>query len=145
MEGKYRPQNLGQKEYNELGTTLILMLRTCRPIFGLGKAVILDSKCFVAKGIIDLEAKGVYAGDLIKNQRYWTKRVHGELIDNKVEDKEFDDVGILEARTQDIRLFQIFCIKELYYAMNMMASWTKLDELEGEKTKRYLIEISGTK
>ena len=34
MEGKYFPQQLFKKEYDELGKTVSLMLRMCRPIFG---------------------------------------------------------------------------------------------------------------
>ena len=49
------------------------MLRVCRPIFRSGKAVSLDSIFCVAKGITDLEAKGVYVEALIKNQHYWPK------------------------------------------------------------------------
>ena len=41
MEGKYFPQLLGQKEYNDSGKTISLMLRMCRPIFQSGKAVVL--------------------------------------------------------------------------------------------------------
>ena len=33
VEGKYHLQQIGKKEYNELGKTLILMLSMCRPIF----------------------------------------------------------------------------------------------------------------
>ena len=36
-------------------------------------------------------------------------------------------------------------MKEPDYVMNIMASRMKLDELEGERTRRYLIDISGTK
>ena len=45
------------------------MLRMCRPIFGSGKDVVLDSRFCVAKIITELGAKGVYAGYTVKNQR----------------------------------------------------------------------------
>ena len=77
MEGKYRPQQLGQKEYYELGKIVSLMLGMCRPIFGTGKDVVLDSSFCVAKCIIELEAKRVYAEALTKKWRYWTNRVPG--------------------------------------------------------------------
>ena len=70
MEGKYIPQPLGQKEYNKLGETESLLSRMCRTIFGSGKAVVLDSDFFVAKGITELESKGVYEIALIKKRRY---------------------------------------------------------------------------
>ena len=42
------------------------MLRMCRPIFGSGKSIVLDSGICVAKGIKYLEEKGVYALALVK-------------------------------------------------------------------------------
>ena len=50
-EDKDRPRLLGKKEYNKLGKTESLILIMCRPIFGLGKAVVLYSGLCVAKGI----------------------------------------------------------------------------------------------
>ena len=49
------------------------MVRMCRPTFVLSKAVVLGSIFFVAKGITDIEAKGMYVGDLIKKRSYWSK------------------------------------------------------------------------
>ena len=45
------------------------MLRMRIPIFGSGKAVVLDSGFCVAKGITDIEAKGVYTTALINKRR----------------------------------------------------------------------------
>ena len=52
---------------------------------------------------------------------------------------------MLEARTEDNNLFRIFCMKEPYYVMKVMASWITLDELEGTKTRIYFICSSGMK
>ena len=41
MEGKYRPQQVDQKEYSYLGGNVSLMLRMCKPIFETGKSVVL--------------------------------------------------------------------------------------------------------
>ena len=57
------------------------MLRMCRPIFGSGKVVVLESGFSVINGITYLEDKGIYASSLIKKQRYWPKEVPGDLID----------------------------------------------------------------
>ena len=51
VKDKDLPQQLGQKEYNELGKAASLMLRMCRPIFVSEKAVVLDSEFCFAKGI----------------------------------------------------------------------------------------------
>ena len=68
-EEKDLHQPLGQKEYNELGKTVSLMLRVYRPIFGSGKDFVLDSGFCVAKSITELKAKGVYTADLTKKRR----------------------------------------------------------------------------
>ena len=80
LEGKDCHQHLGLKK-NELGTTVFLMLRMCRPIFGSGKADFLDSWFCVAKGITEIKEKGLYAEALIKKRRYWVNRVPSDLID----------------------------------------------------------------
>ena len=59
----------------------------CRPIFGSGKAIVLDSRFFVAKGITEIKSKGVYVADMIDNWCYWTKVVPGDLIGAYFEDK----------------------------------------------------------
>ena len=136
VEGKDRPPQLGPKEGAELGATVGLMLRMCQPIFGTGKAVVLDSGFCVAKGIVALEAKGVFAGALIKKRRYWPKGVPGALIDEHFENMEVGDVDMVMAATEEGKPFKIFCFKEPDYVMKIMASWMTLDELEGANTKR---------
>ena len=97
-------QKLIQKEYDELGKAVSLMLRMCRPIFRTGKDVVLDSGFCVSKGIKEIETKGVYVGDLTKKQCYQPKGVPGDIIDTQSQYKEVGDVRILEARTQDTKL-----------------------------------------
>ena len=121
------------------------MFRMCRPIFGSGQAVVLDIGFFYAKGITELEAKGVHAAALNKKLRYWPKGVTGDLIDNQFEDKEVGDVGMVEARDEDNKLYKIFCMKYPDYVMKITASWKTLVQLEGARTRRYFIDISGTK
>ena len=109
-----------------------LMLRVCKPIFGTGKAVVLDSIFFVSKGITKLESKFVYVGSLINKWRYWPKLVHEDLIDTHFQDSMVGDVDMLEAKTQENKTFRIFFMKELDCVMMMMASWIILDDIEGE-------------
>jgi hypothetical protein len=136
VEGKDRPQQLGPKEGAELGATVGLMLRMCEPIFGTGKAVVLDSGFCVAKGIVALEAKGVYASALIKKPPYWPKGVPGRAIDEHFADKDIGDVDMLEAKTEEGKPFRIYCFKEPDYVMKIMATWMTLDELEDAPTRR---------
>ena len=105
----------------------------------------MDSGFCVAKGIIEIKAKGVCAEALTNTRIYWLKGVHGDLIDTHFEDKEVSDVGMIEARTKDNKLFKIFLMKYPDYVKGIIAIWVALDELEGEKTRRYFIDSSGTK
>ena len=52
---------------------------------------------------------------------------------------------MIEARTEDNKLFEMFCMKDMDCAMKIMASWMTLDELDSARTRRYFIDISGTK
>ena len=121
------------------------MLRICRHIFVSGKAVVLHSELFVAKGIIELKDKGLYAEAIIKRQFYCPKVVPGGIIDTYFEYKEVSYVVMIEARTEDNKLFKIFCMKEPDCVMKIMASWMAIDELEGARTRKYFIDISSTK
>ena len=56
------------------------MLRMCRPIFGTGKAVVLEGWFCVVNGIVEIESKGVYAGSLIKKHLYWKTDFMGILL-----------------------------------------------------------------
>ena len=52
---------------------------------------------------------------------------------------------MIDVRTEDNKLFKIFCMKYPDYVMKIVASWITLDELEGARTRRYFIDSSGTK
>ena len=145
VEGKYCPQQIGKKEYNQLGKMLSLMLSMCRPIFGSSKAVVLNIGFLVVKGIKQLESKGVYSGALIKKRCYCQKGVLWDIIYAHFEDKEVGYIVMVEARIQDNKLFKIFCMKDIDYVMTIMESLMTLDELEGTKAKRYFIDISRPK
>ena len=95
MECKDCPQSYIQKEYNELGKGVSLLLRICRPIIVSGKDCVLESGFCVAKFITELKSKVVYAKDLIKKRRCFPKEVPGDLIDTHFKDKEVGDVGMI--------------------------------------------------
>ena len=105
----------------------------CRPIFGSGKAFVLDNGFCVTKGITDIKYKCVYVADLIKKWHYLPKGFTGDHIDTHFEDKEVSDVGMIEVRTEDNNLFKIFCMKDPDYVRKIMASWMPLDKLEGKR------------
>ena len=82
VEGKYILVNLVPKLYSKIGITVGIILKMCEPIFSTVKYVVMDF--FVLQ---TLAAKGVYAGALVKNCRYWWKSVPGYLIDQNFSDK----------------------------------------------------------
>ena len=105
----------------------------------------MDSVFFVTKGVTYIEDKGVYAAALINKRSYWPKEFPCDLINTRFEDNYVGDVGIIEARTEDNKLLNIFFMKELYYVIKTVSSLMKLDELEGARTRREFIDSSGTK
>ena len=54
------------------------------------------------------KVKCFYAEALIQKQYCWPKGDPGDLIDTYFEDKEVGDVGMIEARTEDNKLFKYF-------------------------------------
>ena len=66
VEGKERLNELGKKEWDEIGPIIGLLLLMLASIFNLCFMVILDSGFCVLKAIIELCKKGVFASALIK-------------------------------------------------------------------------------
>ena len=64
VEGKQRPRELDTDPKNR--KTINLLLRLCKPIYGAGKIVILDSGFCVLEGLIALRKLGVFSGSLIR-------------------------------------------------------------------------------
>ena len=73
------------------------------------------------------------------------KGVPGELIDYHFQNKEVNDVDMLEAKNQENKPLYIFWIKDLYHLKKIMVLWMTIDELEGAKTIRYYTYSSCTK
>ena len=66
-EGKDRPPQLNNKQFDDLGKTVGTLLRLTEPVWGSGKVFILDSGFCVLKAIVELQKKGIFAAALIKN------------------------------------------------------------------------------
>ena len=105
----------------------------------------MDSEFCVATGITNFEDKGVYAKALIKKRRYWQRGVHGDLIDTHSEDKEVSDIGMIEARTEDIKLFKKNCMKYPDDVIKIMASYVTPEKLEAARTRKYFMDSNGKK
>ena len=137
VEGKDRPSQLGPKEFNNLGgPTVGLMVRMTKPIHHTGKVVVMDSGFCVAKGIIEMEKKGVFGQALIKKLRYWPKFIPGDAIDQRFENKEVGDTEVGEVKIDTGEALKVFCFREPDYVMKIMASFGTLEENVDHKTRR---------
>ena len=105
------------------------MLSMCKPIFGRGQYVVLDSECFVYKVITDIQSKGVYEGYLIKKQCYRPNVFPGNHNDAQFKNKGVGDIDMLEKIPQQNKTLRILCMKDPNCVTNIQASWMTLDEL----------------
>ena len=136
MEGKWRPKELGQMEFERLGKTVGLLLRMTRPIWNTGRVVILDSGFCVLSGIVELAKRGLHGGALIKKRRHWPKWILGEAIKAHFAEKEIGAVDCWNGTLQD-QAVTVFCFKEPNYIMSIMSTYGTVNEM-GVKKKRIL-------
>ena len=122
VKGKDHPRQLGQHKYEELGSTVGLLLRMLFPIFHLGFVVILDSGFCVLKGIVELCKKGVFASALIKKRRYWLKYIHGDKVKEHFNDKEVGDADSWGDKLEDVP-FHVFAMNEPDYVKLLMSTY----------------------
>ena len=97
-DGKDRPRNLGDKEFDEMGKTTGILLQLTKPFWHSGKVFVLDSGFCVLKSLIELQKKGLYAAALIKKRRYWPKYIPGDKIIEHFKDKEVGHVDALKVQ-----------------------------------------------
>ena len=141
-EGKDRPRHLGEKEHDNLGRTVGVLLRLTKPIWASGKVVVLDSGFCVLQGLVELLKKGVYAHALIKKRRYWPKHVPGEQIIQHFNDKSIGDADAIHGEL-DGKFFYLFGMKEPDYVMQIMSMYGTLQKKGPEKKRHY--EVDGQK
>ena len=63
--------------------------------------MILYSGFCVLEGLIELRNVGVFAGDIIKKRRYWTKNIKGNMIDTHFQDKEVGGIYLWNSTLND--------------------------------------------
>ena len=66
-EGKDCPQNLGHKEFNNIGKTMGILLRLTKPVWSTGKVFVLDSGFCVVQAIVKLKKRGLFQWPLSRN------------------------------------------------------------------------------
>ena len=83
-------------EFDDIGTTLVTMLRLTRPIWNCVKVVIMDSGFCVTKGLVEIRKKGVFGVALIKKRRYWQENIKGDVIDEHFSSKDVENVDTVK-------------------------------------------------
>ena len=74
VEGKDQPQYKWKPEFKvEYGATGGLMMRTTKPLFGKGKAVVTDSGFCVLKGLVEMLSHGLCGTTVLRKKRYQPK------------------------------------------------------------------------
>ena len=86
-EGDDRPRELPLQNI-EKGKTVGKSLRMCRPLYGRGMVVIMDSGFCVVQALIELKKKGVFSSALIKRRRYWLRHIDGKEINMHMNTKD---------------------------------------------------------
>lgn len=142
VEGKDRPKQLGKLEFQEMGNTTGTMLRCTKPIWNMGKVVVMDSGFCVVRGICELMKRGVYSSALIKKRRYWPKDVPGEEIREHFDDMDVAEVDALPLTKYGVN-FHVWGMKEPEYVMMVMSTYGRDEALEGSTTKRTYTTDSG--
>ena len=135
VEGKDRPRALGQQQFDDMGSTVGLLLRMLTPIFHKGYVVILDSGFCVLKGIIELRKKGVFASALIKKRRYWPKFIRGDNIKAHFDNKEVGETDSWAGKLDNIP-FHVYAMKEPDYVMSLMSTYGTNNRDNGKETRR---------
>ena len=136
VEGKDEPRERGQKQFDDLGKTVGLLLRLTKPLWSAGKVVVLDSGFCVLKGIVELKKKGVFAAALIKKRRYWPKHIDGDAIARKFCGREIGDTLAWKGRLDGVD-FHVFCMKEPDYVMSLMSSYGTCGRHGDDKNREY--------
>ena len=134
VEGKDCPRALGQQEYDNMGSTVGLLLRMLAPIFHKGYVVILDSGFCVLKAIIELRKKGVFASALIKKRRYWPKFSHGDDIKAHFDNKEVGTTHSWAGKLDTIP-FHVYAMKGPEYVMSLMSTYRTNNHDNGKETR----------
>lgn len=143
VEGKDKPKERPQGEFENLGSTTHLLLELCRSIFHTGRVVILDSGFCVLKALTKLREHGVFASAVIKKRRYWPKLVKGDVIEKHMIEKDIGDTDCVKGKLGDVK-YNIFCMKDSKFIMKLMATYGTLT-VPSDQTETYRNLRNGTR
>ena len=141
-EGKDWPQNLGHKEFDNIGKTTGILLQLTKPVWSTGKVFVLDNGFCVLQAIVEIKKRGLFAVALIKKRRYWPKYVPCNEIIAHFNNKDVGDINAIKG-TMDGVPFHIHVMKEPDYIMMLMSTYGMT--LRMGVTKRWHYTVEGVK
>ena len=141
-EGKDSPKEKGKPMYSHLGTTVGLLLRLTKCIWGSGRIVVLDSGFCVLKALIELRKRGVFASAVVKKRRYWPMHVKGDEIKQHFEDKEIGFADALPG-SLDSTPFHIVAMKDANFVSLFMTTYGTLEPVE-RMVKKFKVNADKT-
>ena len=113
-------------EFDEIGKTVVTILRCTRPIWNCAKVVILDSGFCVTKSLVEIRNKGLFETELIKKRIYWPSNIKGDAINAHFPLKEVGNVDAVK-QVEDWVDYHVLCMKDTDYVMKVMTTYGTLD------------------
>ena len=100
---------------------MLLMCRMKNPLWVTGKIVIMDNGFCVIKGLMVTYYRVVYVSTMVKNHKYWPRRIYGDKINAHFEKKK---IGEHECHSRNWKefYFAVFVVKEKNYNIIMMST-----------------------
>ena len=123
VEGKYRPKELGSPEFETVPeiSTMKLMWRMTKTLWGTGKTVIMESGFCVFKWLVGMYKRGVYDSAVVNKCRYWPSGINGNQINAHFEKKEIGEHDCHSGNWKGFD-FDVFVVKDPNYSMIMMST-----------------------
>ena len=144
VEGKDEPKEKPDPEFfDKKSPTTGLLLRLCKPIFGHGMIVALDSGFCVLKSLLRLKELGVYAIATIKKRRYWPWGVDGDALALHFLTSAVGDSDLIMGSYNSVD-FKLICLNEPKYVSKYMATFGSL-ALANTESEEFRILQDGSK
>ena len=82
VKGKDRPKDLGRMDFETgpVKSTISLVWRMTKPLWGSGKTVVMDIGLCMFKGLIGMYDIGLYGSAVTKKRRYWPSGIYRNQI-----------------------------------------------------------------
>ena len=122
VEGKDRPGERGSPEFkSDYGATGELMTQTTKPLFGTGKAGVMEFGCCLLKGLVGMLDHGVYGETVIKKKNIFLSTAR-DIPSRHASETRRLGVFILFCDDMDGHKYNMQRIKEANYVMKLFST-----------------------